>query len=142
MARYFPDVWPIPQIDQFNRDFFTSGKLVVQECVSCGTVQHPPEEICHKCCGVEFKARETNGLGTIYSYIVAHNPPAPAFTDAVPYGVILVSLDEFPQVRILGNALNRKPSELEIGQKVRAVFEEIDDEEADEKLLMPQWEIV
>ena len=142
MARYFPDNWPIPEIDKFNREFFTSGKLVVQECGSCGTVQHPPEEVCHKCYGMEFKARETNGRGTIHSYIVVHNPPSPAFVDAVPYGVVLVSLDEFPQLRILGNVLNRKPSELAIGQKTKAVFEEIDDDEAGGKLLMPQWEVV
>ena len=142
MARFMPENWPIPAIDTFNRDFFTSGKLVVQECVACGTVQHPPEEICHKCHEMEFGARETNGRGTIYSYIIVHNPPSPALADAVPYAVVLVSLDEHPQIRILGNVLNRKPDELEIGQKLEVVFEEIKDEEAGEDLLVPQWEVV
>ena len=60
----------------------------------------------------------------------------------MPYAVVLVSLDEHPHVRILGNVLNREPGEIAIGQRVRATFEEIADAEAGETLLMPQWEAV
>ena len=140
MPRFMPEDWPIPQLDRFNRDFFTSGKLVVQQCVPCGIVQHPPDAACHACRSMDFRSLETNGEGTIYSYIVVHNPPAPALAEAVPYAVALVSLDEHPHVRILGNVLNCEPGEVAIGQRVRAVFEEVVDE--DETLLMPQWERV
>ena len=67
---------------------------------------------------------------------------APSLAEAVPYAVVLVSLDEHPHVRILGNVLNRDPGEVEIGQKVRATFETIEDEEAEETILLPQWEVV
>lgn len=137
---FFPDDFPIPGIGEFNRPFFTSGKIVVQECQACGTVQHPPEEVCNNCLKREFNYRETNGKGEIYSYIVVHNPPSPALAGVVPYAVVLVTPEEYPHVRILGNVVNRKPNEIKIGQKVQAVFEEIDDEE--EKILMPQWEVV
>ena len=43
MARFMPEDWPIPELDRFNRDFFTAGKLVVQQCEACETVQHPPD---------------------------------------------------------------------------------------------------
>ena len=142
MAPFMPDNWPIPEVDSLNRDFFTAGKLVVQECAACGTLQHPPDHACHSCQAIEFTSRETNGRGTIYSYIVVHNPPAPALADAVPYAVVLVSLDEHPQIRIIGNVLNRKSDEIEIGQAVRATFEEIQDDEEDERILLPQWEVV
>jgi uncharacterized OB-fold protein len=141
MAPYMPDNWPIPEVTDFNRDFFTSGKLVVQECAACGNVQHPPEEVCHRCLAMEFRSRETNGLGTVHSYIVVHNPPSPALAEAVPYVVVLVSLDEHPHIRILGNVLNRKPAEVAIGQRVRAAFDDVIDE-AGERLLLPQWEVV
>lgn len=140
MARFMPEDWPIPELDRFNRDFFTTGKLVVQECTSCGTVQHPPDAACNNCREMTFRSRETNGKGEIYSYVVVHNPPAPALAEAVPYAVALVSLEEFPHVRILGNVLNREPGEVAIGQQVQVTFEEIQDE--DERLLMPQWEVV
>ena len=140
MTRFMPENWPIPQLDRFNRDFFTAGKIVVQQCVPCGTVQHPPDAACNACKAMEFRTLETNGEGEVYSYIVVHNPPAPSLAEAVPYAVALVALDEHPHVRILGNVLNCDPSEVAIGRRVRATFEEIVDE--DETLLVPQWEVV
>src|ERR1700733_3145987 len=100
-----PEGWVLPKVDQFNQGFFSSGKLVLQECSTCGNVQHPPEEICYQCHGTDFRGREVNGHGTVYSYVVVHNPPAPALASRVPYGVVLVSLDELPEIRILGNLI-------------------------------------
>jgi uncharacterized OB-fold protein len=142
MARFMPDDWPVPALDRFNREYFTSGKLLVQECKTCGTLQHPPEELCYTCRGMDFGWRETNGNGTIYSFVGVYHPVAPALQKVVPYTVALVSLDELPKIRVLGNVLNRAPEAVEIGQRVRAVFEEIRDEGAGETILLPQWEVV
>ena len=49
-----PDDWALPALTPFNEAWFTSGALVVQRCTSCGTLQHPPEEICHVCGGMTF----------------------------------------------------------------------------------------
>lgn len=142
MAGVMPEGWALPAVDKFNAPFFTSGKLSLQECAACGTVQHPPEEVCHACLGMEFKARETSGTGTIYSFVVAHHPVAPSLKDAVPFAVVLVSLDDVPSARVIGNVVNREPSQIEIGQKVRAVFEELSDAETDETLYFPVWEVI
>ena len=142
MARYLPDTWPLPALDPLTRPFFTSGKVVVQQCAACGTVQHTPEEVCHRCLGMEFHYPETSGRGTIYSYVVQHHPPAPTLQDRVPYNVVLVALDDFPHVRVLGNVVNRPPDQLAIGQRVRAVFEPIADEQLGETILLPQWEVI
>jgi uncharacterized OB-fold protein len=136
-----PDGWAQPAVDQFNAGFFTSGRLVLQECVACGTVQHPPEEACHRCQGMEFRGRETAGRGTIHSYIVVRHPVAPALAAAVPYAVVLVVPDEFPHVRIVGNVLNRAADEVSIGQRVRAVFEALPAAEGEPAVLLPQWEV-
>lgn len=141
MSRYLPDEWAVPAIDKFNQDFFTSGKLMIQECVSCGHLQHPPEEACEDCQSMDFKSREASGTGTIYSYIVPHHPPSPLLAERVPYGVVLVSLDDHPDIRILGNVLNADESKLAIGQKVRVTFEAIHDKRSGADLLMPQWEL-
>jgi len=137
-----PDTWPIPGLTDITRGFFTAGKLVVQECKNCGNVQHPPEEICHRCHALDLGWKETNGLGTIHSYMVVHHPASPAMRDIVPYAIVLVSLDEHPHVRIIGNLVNRKSTEVEIGQMVRATFEEIEDKERGEQILMPQWQAI
>ncbi len=137
-----PEGWALPAVDQFNGPFFTSGKLTLQQCAACETVQHPPEEVCHVCLGMEFKARETSGFGVIYSFVVVHHPVAPSLKDTVPYAVVLVSLDDEPSARVLGNVLNRPPGELAIGQRVRAVFEQIVDPETGETLYFPEWETI
>lgn len=142
MARFMPDEWPLPAVNKYNHDFFTSGKVVIQQCASCQTLQHPPEDCCYNCRSFEFTSLETDGNGTIYSYEVVHNPPAPSLKDRVPYAVVLVSLDQHPEIRLLGNVLNAPHTEVAIGKKVRATFEEIEDEELGETLKLLQWELV
>lgn len=142
MARYLPEAWPLPAIDAINREFFTSGRLLLQQCAACGSIQHPPEEVCFKCQGMRFASVESDGRGSVYSYVVAHYAVNALLKERVPYGVALVQLDDYPEVRILGNVLNVPPEELRIGLPVRVTFEAIDDKETGEQLLVPQWEAV
>ena len=142
MSRLMPAGWAIPALSAFNRAFFTSGKLVLQECAACGNVQHPPEEVCYGCLAMDFQPREASGLGTIHSFIVIHYPVAQILAGSVPYTVVLVSLDDFPSVRVVGNVLNRLPDEVDIGQRVKAVFEEIASADGSEVILLPQWEVL
>ena len=131
--------WMLPALDEANRDFFTSGKIVVRECTGCDTIQHPPEDLCHECGGVEFRGRHVAGTGTIYSHTVIRHPVHPDLVDRVPYAVVLVSLDELPEVRITGNLLEAEPEDVRVGMAVRAVWEEIPDAETGETLRLPQW---
>ena len=142
MGRYLPEGWPLPAVDDLSRDFFTSGRLLLQQCAACGVIQHPPEEVCFKCQATRFTSVESRGLGTVYSCIVAHYPVNPQLKERVPYGVALVQLDDYPEVHILGNVLNLPPADLRIGLPVRVTFEAIHDEETGERILMPQWEAI
>ncbi len=142
MARYMPDGWALPALDDQNREFFTSGQIVVQGCTSCGAVQHPPEDVCHGCQGSDLAWRTCTGGGTIHSYIVVEHPIPALLRDRVPYAVILVSLDDFPQIRILGNPVNVVPERVAIGQRVRAVFEQVEDAASRQTLQIPQWEVI
>ena len=142
MQRYMPDWWILPAINEQNREFFTSGKTVIQACQNCKTVQHPPEDVCHACQGTELEWRTCTGKGTVYSHTVVEHPiPAP-LKERVPYTVLLVSLDDYPEIRILGNAVNIEPENVAIGQKVQAVFETIEDKKAEVTLNIPQWEVL
>ncbi len=137
-----PDEWALPIINDLNREFFTSGKLMLQQCTHCQTIQHPPEDVCHECQGMEFSHVESAGQGTVYSYAVMHYAAHPALQDAVPYGVVLVQLDDYPHVRVVGNCLNVELDGFNIGMKVRVTWEAIADEETGEQLRMPQWEAI
>jgi uncharacterized OB-fold protein len=142
MTRHLGDDWMLPQLDEHNREWFTRGTLAVQHCDDCQTLQHPPEELCCGCRGENLSYRECSGEGRVESVIVVHQAVHPGLKDRVPYAVVLVSLDDAPGVNAMGNVLNREPSEISIGQAVRAVFEEVAPSDGGDRLLIPQWEVV
>jgi uncharacterized protein len=119
-----PDDWTLPQPSDLTRDWFTSASLAVQTCSSCGTHQHPPEEICHQCGSMSFTTTEMTPTGTVYSYTVAHYPVHKALADAVPYAVVLISLDDAPEIRVVGNMVGTDHDQVRIGMAVSAVWEE------------------
>ncbi len=139
-----PDDWALPALDARNTVWFTSGQLAVQRCAGCGTAQHPPEEVCHRCGSMSFDHVAVAPRGTVHSYTVAHYPVHPALAGSVPYTVVLVSLDEAPQVRVVGNlvgdrAVGAAPAgdEIIIGMPVEAFWEE---REVDGQVVrLPQW---
>ena len=89
-----PDDWTLPAPNDLTREWFTSASIAVQTCAGCGTRQHPPEEICHRCGGMEFGHTRLGTTGKVYSYTVAHYPVNRALADSVPYAVVLVALDD------------------------------------------------
>jgi len=142
MTRYLGDSWLLPGTDPLTKRFFTAGKLVFQACAKCGHAQHPPTDVCAQCQSFEFGERESAGTGRIVSAIVAHYAVHPALKERVPYNVVLVELDDVPGVRVIGNVLNRAPSQVKVGQRVRVCFEEAKDPQSGEVLRIPQWEVI
>ncbi len=132
-----PEGWTLPLLTPFNRDWFTAGEIAIQECEACGTLQHPPEEICHVCGSMTFATKVLPGAGTVHSFTVVHHSVADALDAAVPYTVVLVSLDAAPHLRVVGNLVDA--SDVEIGMPVTAVWQERIAEDGT-KLLLPQWQ--
>ena len=130
-----PRDWAVPQLTPFNEAWFTSGALAVQRCTSCATLQHPPEEICHACGAMTFDTRALAPTGTVYSYTVAHYAANSALAGSVPYTVALVSLDEAPHIRVVGNI---EGTAVTIGMAVVATWEERTAEDG-AVILLPQW---
>jgi uncharacterized OB-fold protein len=142
VSRFLPEAWMLPIVDDLNREFFTSGKLLLQQCVACQTVQHPPEEVCHHCQGMEFAHVESAGRGSVYSFAVMHYPVHAELQSAVPYAVVLVQLDDHPLVRVVGNCLDVPPDEVEIDMPVQVTWETLADAKTGEELRMPQWQAI
>ena len=138
MAR-FMDGWVLPTLDDTNREFFTSGRIILQACAGCQTVQHPPEDVCHACGGTEFQGCEASGSGTLYSYTVVRHPLHPILAERVPYTIAVVSLADRPEVRVTGNLIDSAPEDVRVGLPVRAVWEEIPDPEGGETIRLLQW---
>jgi len=118
------------------------GELRIQKCTRCDRLRFPPRSMCPRCQSTESDWVQVSGRGTIYSYVVPHPPLLAQFGELAPYNVILVSLDEDPTIRLIGNLVNRAgdeintvdPGSIEVGQPVRVVFEKVTDE-----IHMPRW---
>lgn len=123
----------LPVVDEYSQPFWDGaldGELRIQACGTCDRLRFPPRPMCPHCQSRDVAWRTMSGRGTIYSFVVPHPPLLPAYAEVAPYNVALVSLDEDPMIRLVGNVVadtdapinSVDPSTLEIGQAVRAVF--------------------
>jgi uncharacterized OB-fold protein len=74
----------------------------------------------------------------VHSYTVVHYPTNPALAGAVPYVVVLVSLDDAPNLRVVGNMPETDPADVRIGMPVVPYWL---DRVADDgtAVRLPQW---
>jgi uncharacterized OB-fold protein/acyl dehydratase len=122
---------PRPAVNHDNAFWFEAARehrLVIQRCAACGALRHPPGPCCPQCGSFDWDTVESAGDGHVYSYVVNHHPPHPAFE--MPYIVAVVELAE--GTRLITNLTGITPEEVEIGMPV--VLEWL---EADPELTLP-----
>src|ERR1700757_916259 len=98
------------------------NKLLTQRCGECGQLRPPPRPMCPKCRSLDWEAVESSGRGTVYSYVMPHEPRFPFF--AYPYIVVLVDLDE--GVGLVSNLWHIDPADVRVGMPVEVYFETFD----------------
>jgi uncharacterized protein len=119
MPRVIP---PVPDAD--DEPFWAGvaeGRLRLQRCADCRTVQHPPSPMCPICQSVRREWFDVSGRGSVYSWIQSHHPTA---ADESPRIVALIDLDE--GARIVSNLRDVELSTIESGLSVEVFFDEID----------------
>ncbi len=141
MGRTLGEDFILPRLTPNNTPFFTAGTIQIQSCEDCGHTQHPPDEICYGCQGRNLVFSTCPGTGRIESCTRVHHPVHPGLKDHVPYVIAIVSVDGAPGCAVQGNVIHCPPESVQIGQRVRAVFEEARDPDTKQKLLIPQWEL-
>lgn len=120
----------------FDRDtgaFFQAAKeqrLVYRHCNSCNRGTHPPTQYCKHCGSGDTDWKESEGRGRLYSWTRVEHTVLPAYP--APYAVVVVSLSDAPDVRLIGR-INGTP-ELHAGQPMTVVFETVGDE-----AVLPNW---
>ncbi|HEY2331287.1 MAG TPA: OB-fold domain-containing protein, partial [Acidimicrobiales bacterium] len=125
---------PVTAADGLDAEFWAGlehDELRVQECRTCGTRQFP-EWICHRCLGFDLSWVPVRPTGTLYSWERVWNPSHPAVT-ALPYLVVLVQLDDAPEVRMIGNLLGDPHQTVVIDSPLEAAFEH------HERFTLVQW---
>lgn len=110
-----------------DTEFFWNGlrdrHLLIQRCVSCGTLRHPPRPMCPHCNSLEWDTVTASGRGTVHSFVMPQHPTFP-FMD-YPYIVALVDLEE--GVRLVSNLIGIAPEDAQIDMPVEVCFTEFDD---------------
>lgn len=117
---------PRPVVNRDNAGFWEGvqeHRLLIQRCTGCGTLRFPWLPGCNACGDPEWDTVEASGDGTVYSYVVMHHPPFPAFDP--PYAVALVELTE--GVRMISNVTGVPYEEVRIGLPVTLEFQVYDD---------------
>ncbi|MFF1377672.1 bifunctional MaoC family dehydratase N-terminal/OB-fold nucleic acid binding domain-containing protein [Streptomyces sp. NPDC058308] len=118
---------PRPVVNRDNAGFWAGvaeHRLLIQRCDGCGELRFPWLPGCNACGSPVWDAVEASGDGTVYSYVVMHHPPFPAFDP--PYAVGLVELAE--GVRIVSNIVGVPYDKVRIGMSVRLEFRRVDTE--------------
>ncbi|MFE3181448.1 bifunctional MaoC family dehydratase N-terminal/OB-fold nucleic acid binding domain-containing protein [Streptomyces violascens] len=118
---------PRPVINRDNAGFWAGvaeHRLLIQRCEECAELRFPWLPGCNACGSGRWDTVEASGSGTVFSYVVMHHPPFPAFDP--PYAVGLIELAE--GVRIISNVVGVAVDEVRIGMPVRLEFQRVDDE--------------
>ncbi|GHE70710.1 hypothetical protein CP980_17450 [Streptomyces vinaceus] len=118
---------PRPVVNRDNQGFWdgvAEHRLLIQRCAACGTLRFPWLPGCNACASLDWDTVEASGAGTVFSYVVMHHPPFPAFDP--PYAVALVELAE--GVRMVSNITGVPYDKVRIGMPVRLEFLKADED--------------
>ncbi|MET8981548.1 OB-fold domain-containing protein [Streptomyces sp. NPDC004539] len=118
---------PRPVVNRDNSPFWQGirdHRLLIQRCTRCTTLRLPWIPGCVECGSPDWDTVEADGEGTVYSYVVMHHPPFPAFDP--PYAVALIQLAE--GVRLVSNVIGVPYDKVRIGTPVTLEFHEYDEE--------------
>ncbi len=128
---------PRPVVNRDNAGFWEGVArhvLLIQRCADCGTLRLPWLPGCNACGSPDWRTQEACGAGTVYSYVVVHHPPFPAFSP--PYAVALVELAE--GVRIITNITGVPHDKVRVGMPVALEFLTVDSADGvDGELTLP-----
>lgn len=111
-----------------DTEFFWNGlrenKLLIQRCGGCGQLRHPPRPMCPNCRSLDWDTVESSGRGSVYSYVMPHEPRFPFFD--YPYVVALVELEE--GVRLVSNLTDIAPADVTVGMPVQVHYQTFDND--------------
>jgi len=122
---------PLPVITDLTRPFWTAakeGRLVMQKCANCGTVNFHPKPWCIECGSRDLEWTDIKPKGTVYSFTISHTVAMnfPGWKDDLPVLLGLIDLDE--GARMYAQVTHCSPEDIHIGMRVSAYFEAISEE--------------
>jgi hypothetical protein len=120
--------------DHDTGGFFAAAareELAICACAACGHVLHPPRAYCAACGSWDTVWQSVAGRARLFSWTTVEHQVHRAFP--VPYTIVLVELEDAPEVRLIGYLPGRP--ELTAGMPMRVWFEPV----GDDGTRLPQW---
>jgi uncharacterized protein len=118
---------PAPGVNPETRQFWDAaaqGRLLLKRCLDCGSVIWYPRALCPECASLRTEWFEASGRGRVYSYTTNYRGQG-AYSDAGPYVLAYVELDEGP--RVMTNVVGADADGLAVGLPVEVVFDDAGD---------------
>jgi hypothetical protein len=131
---------PVPVADELSKPFWdaaNAGKLVVQHCTACNTIQHPPRPRCRDCGSDQLEWKDTNGRGHISTCAVVDDGRIGAMQPEQPFNLAVITLDEDPRVNYYSNLPGVPVRNAPIGAAVEVIFKDVSPEQK-----IPEWRVV
>jgi uncharacterized OB-fold protein len=119
---------PLPVLEGDNAPHWEGARLRevrVQRCGQCARLRFPAARYCSNCLSEESSWITLSGRGEIWSHCRFHRVYFKGFEAEMPYTVVLIRLDEGPM--LYSNMVGVDESDIQIGMRVQAVFEDVTD---------------
>ena len=95
------------------------GRFELQRCVSCGAVQYPPREACHRCLSDDLPWIPQDGGGELIAQTLLRHSHDLFFRERVPWRLGMVRLDCGPTVVVhLHGDVHAPPCRVLVGAKL------------------------
>ena len=119
---------PLPVITDMNGYFWlggTDGRLHIQRCGDCGVYAPPYVGRCQACRSPNMAPQPVSGLAHVVGFSINHQPWFPHVP--VPYVIAFVEIEEQADIRLVTNIVGCAPEAVEIGMRVKVLFEQYGD---------------
>jgi len=100
---------PKPVADRDTQPFWDAvedHRLLVPRCRACGAWIWQPRPLCPRCHAPDPDWVELSGEGRVVSWTALHPPVLAVWADRLPFVILLVSLDDAPGVRMIGQLVD------------------------------------
>ena len=127
---------PLPRPNNEDGGFWEAAKRhepVCQRCGECGTWLWHPLVQCPQCLSFNLAYDKISGRGKLFSYSIVKYNPSPAWSDAVPYVVATVEMEE--GIRMKFHLVNCALEDVKVGLPVKMIFNDVTPE-----CTLPQFE--
>ncbi|PLX36743.1 MAG: acyl dehydratase [Hyphomicrobiales bacterium] len=122
---------PLPEIYELTEPFWKGaheGRLMMQKCSKCGTVNFHPKPWCIECGSRDIPWTEMRPEGTVYSYTISRAVAMnyPGWKEELPVIMCLVDIDG--GARMYAQVTGIEPEAMQVGLRVTAYFDPISDD--------------